>query len=59
MMKRLQNILEKLWKSWKAIPTCKLTKNPTDPFYIYKKKPFRFKGGTYYELTILSVQSST
>ncbi len=50
--KQIAEVLER-------IPTRQVTKNPTDRFYIYKKKPFRFKGETYYELTISSVYNST
>lgn len=50
--RRIAEVLER-------IPTRHVTKNPTDRFYIYKKKPFRFRGETYYELTISSVYKPT
>ena len=40
------------------ISTHNITKSPTDRFYIYKKRPFRFKGETYYELTLSNAYSS-
>lgn len=33
-------------------PTGKISKYPTDRFYIIKKRPFRYGGEMYYELTI-------
>lgn len=35
-----------------------ITKSPTDRYYIYKKKSFRYKGEVYYEFTLSSVQNS-
>lgn len=55
----LADYYKKIAEVLEFIPTRQITRNPTDRFYIYKKKPFRFKGETYYELTISSVQNST
>lgn len=50
--KKIAQVLER-------ISTRNVSKSPTDRFYIIKKRPFRYKGETYYELTISDAYGST
>lgn len=57
--KALAEYYRKIAEVLEKIPIRQISKNPTDRYYIYKKKPFKFKGETYYELTISSVYNTT
>ena len=54
----LEEYYKNIAKALEENPTDKVTKNPTDRYYIFKKRPFRYKAKTYYELTLASVQST-
>ncbi len=49
--KKIAHVLE-------SFPTRRISKSPTDRFYINKKRPFRYKGETYYELIISNTYGS-
>ena len=54
----LAEYYRKIAQVLESVPTRRISKSPTDRFYINKKRPFRYGGESYYELTVSNAYGS-